>query len=363
MKAGMGVFSRNAAALATICAKKGVYHRDKKVMAMVLAIMLVVLPVTAAQAGSSTGVYASSARVPSAPQASPTASTISINGEIIAFEAYNIGGANYFKLRDLAYSLNGTARQFEVGYNDATKEIALASGKPYVPVGGEMAKGSGEGKTANPTPSRIYFDGKQLILTVFNIGGNNYFKLRDLMEALDVFVGYDEGTKAVSLDTGRGYEQAPAIYIDGRVVESIQGYYPMTIGGALYESATAICISRVYELIQDNCLEEIPAPDYYGRSYGSDLGYTQILYSLDLEVSFMAAAGIDGPAIRQYHFYSCLDAGKDLGVELEGTDYGSQLIHDFTRDTWYKVLSGDLLADYEEAHLAGLWYLLLNDAA
>ena len=38
----------------------------------------------------------------------PTASTILLNGVPTAFTAYNIGGNNYFKLRDLAYALNGT---------------------------------------------------------------------------------------------------------------------------------------------------------------------------------------------------------------------------------------------------------------
>jgi hypothetical protein len=47
--------------------------------------------------------------VPSTPQsASPTSSTVLVNGKNVAFDAYNINGNNYFKLRDLAYTLNGT---------------------------------------------------------------------------------------------------------------------------------------------------------------------------------------------------------------------------------------------------------------
>jgi len=40
--------------------------------------------------------------------AKPTASTVYLNSEETAFEAYNINGNNFFKLRDLAYALNGT---------------------------------------------------------------------------------------------------------------------------------------------------------------------------------------------------------------------------------------------------------------
>jgi hypothetical protein len=137
--------------------------------------------------------------------ANPTASTVSVDGTVVSFEAYTIDGSNYFKLRDLAYSLNGTAKQFEVGYNEATMAIALESNKAYTAAGGEMASGDGMAKDATPTPSKIYFDGRELNLTVYNIGGNNFFKLRDLMEVLDVFVGYDDQTMAITLDTSKGY--------------------------------------------------------------------------------------------------------------------------------------------------------------
>jgi hypothetical protein len=142
---------------------------------------------------------------PTTLNASPTASTILVNGKATAFEAYNISGSNYFKLRDLAAALNGTTKQFEVGYDNSTKAIALTNSKPYVPVGGEMAKGDGKAKTAMPTVSRIYLDGNELNLTVYTINSNNFFKLRDLMQAINVYVGYDNQTKVITLDTSSGY--------------------------------------------------------------------------------------------------------------------------------------------------------------
>ena len=138
--------------------------------------------------------------------ANPTESTVYVNGVSEPFEAYNIGGSNYFKLRDLAYVLNGTEKQFEVGYDNDTRAITLTSGQAYTAVGGEMAQGDGSAKLASPTESSIYFDGEELNLTVYNIGGNNFFKLRDLMEVIDVYVGYDSETRAITLDTSREYE-------------------------------------------------------------------------------------------------------------------------------------------------------------
>jgi hypothetical protein len=140
--------------------------------------------------------------------ARPTTSTVLVNGRQVAFDAYNIGGNNYFKLRDLAYSLSGTEKQFEVGYNAAANAIELTAGDAYTPVGGEMdskgagdksatptnskitlngnagaaytpaggemaSKGAGD-KSATPTSSKITLNGNAAAFTAYNIGGNNY---------------------------------------------------------------------------------------------------------------------------------------------------------------------------------------------
>jgi len=44
-------------------------------------------------------------------------STVLINGTAIYFEAHNIDGNNYFKLRDLAKAILGTGKQFEVTWD------------------------------------------------------------------------------------------------------------------------------------------------------------------------------------------------------------------------------------------------------
>ncbi|MDR2360440.1 MAG: hypothetical protein LBD85_04050, partial [Oscillospiraceae bacterium] len=128
---------------------------------------------------------------PSAAAAKPTASAVLVDGESVVFDAYNIGDNNYFKLRDLAYTLNGSPKQFEVGWDGANNAIALTSGKAYTSAGGEMeGKGAGD-KTATPTTSKITLDGKEVSLTAYNIGGNNYFKLRDIGAAFDFGVDWD----------------------------------------------------------------------------------------------------------------------------------------------------------------------------
>ena len=148
---------------------------------------------------------ASAAAVPAA--ASPTASTVFLNGAPIAFDAYNINANNYFKLRDIAYALNGTEKQFAVGWDDKSNSISLISGQPYIIVGGEMeGKGTGIKKPA-PTDSKILLDGAEKSFTAYNIDGNNYFKLRDIGAAFNFGIDWDESNDAIVIDTSKGYSE------------------------------------------------------------------------------------------------------------------------------------------------------------
>ncbi|MCL2099909.1 MAG: prolyl oligopeptidase family serine peptidase [Oscillospiraceae bacterium] len=139
--------------------------------------------------------------------ARPTASAVLVNGEDTAFEAYNINGNNYFKLRDLAFVLSGTEKQFEVAYDAGINAVTLTSGESYTPDGGEMSgrAGGGEAVTALSATARVYLDGREINLEAYNIGGNNYFKLRDLGQALNFGVGWDRAANMIILNTNRNY--------------------------------------------------------------------------------------------------------------------------------------------------------------
>ena len=66
---------------------------------------------------------------------------LKVDGRSVSCEAYNIDDENYFKLRDMAMLLNGTAAQFSVGYDEAARAVKIVTGEAYVPVGGELEKG------------------------------------------------------------------------------------------------------------------------------------------------------------------------------------------------------------------------------
>jgi len=137
--------------------------------------------------------------------ATPSSTRIMVNGKNVSTDAYTIGGNNYIKLRDLAAMVNNTDKNFEVTYDSTKNAISLISNKAYTSVGGEMAKGDGKAKQATRTNSRIFVDGGEVSMTAYNIGGSNYFKLRDVMQIFDISVGWDSATSTATINTNEGY--------------------------------------------------------------------------------------------------------------------------------------------------------------
>ncbi len=131
-----------------------------------------------------------------------TKQSLKVNGEAREAEIYNINGSNFFKLRDIAMLLNGTESSFLVDYDRAQNAVTVVTGAPYVPVGGELVTGNDNSKTAQPSAQIIYINREKADLTAYNIGGNNFFKLRELGEALGFDVDYDADT-ATMLVTSR----------------------------------------------------------------------------------------------------------------------------------------------------------------
>jgi len=138
----------------------------------------------------------------------PNASNVVVDGKVVAFEAYGIGGFNYFKLRDLAMAINGSTKNFEVTWDESKNAINLLSGKAYTAAGGELVVSANlVAKSAVPNPSKIYLDGKEVQLTAYTIDGSNYFKLRDIAEVLDFAVTWDDASSTIGIETSKPYSK------------------------------------------------------------------------------------------------------------------------------------------------------------
>lgn len=141
--------------------------------------------------------------------ASPNRSAVVIDGKKVAFDAYTIDGYNYFKLRDLAMALNGSDKQFEVGWDGAQNAIRLMPGDAYTPRGGELAASvQFSSLPAVPANSAILLGGKEVSMKAYSINSFTYFKLRDLGLAMDFGVAWDTVANSIKIDTLSGYSAA-----------------------------------------------------------------------------------------------------------------------------------------------------------
>ena len=173
---------------------------------------------------------------------------LTVDGKAVTCEKYNIGGANYFKLRDLAQALSGTSSHFEVGWDGATGTVSITTGKAYTSVGGELSAGADKSSTAQVSRQTIQINGvTRSDLSAYNIGGANFFKLRDLGTALGFGVDFDAGTNTAVVTSGA-----------------------VTVAGTDKSSMLAAAVYRKASILNDTSAPTIAGTTYYVSNGGSD---------------------------------------------------------------------------------------------
>lgn len=144
---------------------------------------------------------------PAEAEAAPQSARMVVDGKETPLAGVEIGGEHYVKLRDLAAALSGTAKRFDVAWSDSEEAVALTGGKVYTPVGGEL-QAAPEARTAHASGVTLALDGMPFGLAgapgavrVYEIGDNNYLRLRDLAAKLGFTVRWDEAGNAVQIET------------------------------------------------------------------------------------------------------------------------------------------------------------------
>lgn len=159
----------------------------KRIVAIVMAMLMLISCVIAAQGSV---------------RAVPTSSRVVIDGKTVAFTAYNIGGANYFKLRDLAMALRESTKPFGIQWDAASGYINILPGENYAPIGGELSVNQNTNAvSAVASTHHVRLDGNPVFFDAYNIDGANYFKLRDVMEVLQIEVAWDAQANTIRLST------------------------------------------------------------------------------------------------------------------------------------------------------------------
>jgi len=156
------------------------------------------------QGAASTVYYLTVYRQPAQVSATVSSQGLTVNGTAKKLYAYNINGNNFVKLRDLAYAINGTAKQFAVSFDQNSNTIYLTSNSPYVSNGQENVKLSAPRKVA-ATTQLVYQDNAAINPMAYNIDGNNYVMLRDIGLLFNFSVTYNSATKTILIDTSSSY--------------------------------------------------------------------------------------------------------------------------------------------------------------
>ena len=152
-----------------------------------LALLLLLAPARPAAADSVTPVVSPQTVYVGVQQAQPT--------------LYSINGNNYMQLRDLAALLNGTDAQFSVAYEPSLDVVLLKTGESYS--GALSAQVAAADPVCVASPQTLFVNGVELAISGWNIDGRNYYRLRDLNQALGFGVGYDATSNAVVITPGQ----------------------------------------------------------------------------------------------------------------------------------------------------------------
>jgi len=80
--------------------------------------------------------------------------------------------------------------------------LVAVSGEAYVPDGSEQHKtNKNKSDTAVPSTQAALFNGEASTAYAYNIGGNNFFKLRDLAAAFGFAVDFDAEARTAIITT------------------------------------------------------------------------------------------------------------------------------------------------------------------
>ena len=123
---------------------------------------------------------------------------VKLNGKDVVIYGYNIDGYNYFKLRDVAAVLKDTKAKFGVEYKDAMVTLTKGADYKVAETDQKEVKAMSKGMLTN---DKVMVGDKALTATAYKVDDSNYYKLRDLGEALGFGVDYDKATNSVLLMT------------------------------------------------------------------------------------------------------------------------------------------------------------------
>ncbi|MCH5211717.1 MAG: hypothetical protein J1G06_01760 [Oscillospiraceae bacterium] len=279
---------------------------------------------------SSTLLFAGSALAMDYPAeiAEPSAAIVTVDGKPVDFCAYNLYGSNYFMLRDVAMSLDGTDKQFNVVWDN---RIQLTQNEPYEPIGQEFSQSADSAEDAYLSIPEIRIDGNDKITLIgYNINGSNYFKIRDIARIFDFGVYYENGTLAIDTTKsytpempyeqqgeliGMAYEADFALFINDMPIVS---YYSTADTAYNEEQLTRVCETPSITNLYIDALDL----ENYGFDITETEGVIQLKRNRDKTFGMLDSATINSAPSDITEAYA-----SDKKVYLDGSDTRNIIIN------------------------------------
>ena len=160
--------------------------------------------------------------------------TLTVDGE----NSYIVKGFNasykfntYVSLRDVAFALNGTEKQFNYIFDEDTGVVNIETGQPYQEVGTENKHGAGTTESASCRANKMKINGNVVKYYTYQISGNNdtYMKLVDISMILNAGIDFVDET-TIAINTEKGF------YVDIEKLDN-DGYFN-TLHGVYLANAT-----------------------------------------------------------------------------------------------------------------------------
>jgi len=133
-------------------------------------------------------------------KASPFTLAAIVNGNEFAIGAYYLRGYNYINISDIAYILNDTAAQFNIGFDSAENMLLQLSDDADL-TAMEISNIGEERKWATPISARVLLEDDELNIYGYSIDGYSFFRLLDVAFAFgfDIESVYDNETVIISI--------------------------------------------------------------------------------------------------------------------------------------------------------------------
>ena len=130
---------------------------------------------------------------------------VTVNGKPVEFQTYTIDDYTYFKLRDIAFAINGTSKQFMTFWDESTQSIQLVRRAPYTSTGSSAVGKYGD-TIATTSTAKLYCDGARKNVSAYTINDYTYYKLRDIAQLIDMGVTWNESTMTIGIETSQSYK-------------------------------------------------------------------------------------------------------------------------------------------------------------